>query len=93
MEGSQAGDSLVFFYSGHGSRERDKDHDEADGVDETLCPTDYETAGKIVDDEINAAIVRPLPYGSRIHHHWSFHREKPRLYIWGDDTPNHSEKG
>ncbi|XP_062079499.1 metacaspase-3-like isoform X2 [Humulus lupulus] len=67
VEGSEAGDSLVFFYSGHGSRERDKDHDEADGVDETLCPTDYETAGKIVDDEINATIVRPLPYGATLH--------------------------
>ncbi|KAM6554535.1 hypothetical protein CsatB_015297 [Cannabis sativa] len=67
VEGSRAGDSLVFFYSGHGSRQQDKDHDEADGVDETLCPTDYETAGKIVDDEINATIVRPLPYGATLH--------------------------
>ncbi|KAF4373713.1 hypothetical protein G4B88_030056 [Cannabis sativa] len=67
LTGSRAGDSLVFFYSGHGSRQQDKDHDEADGVDETLCPTDYETAGKIVDDEINATIVRPLPYGATLH--------------------------
>ena len=47
MEGSQAGDSLVFFYSDHGSRERDKDHDEADGA------TDYETAGKIYSSSVN----------------------------------------
>ncbi|KAK9190875.1 hypothetical protein WN943_019485 [Citrus x changshan-huyou] len=35
--------------------------DEVDGYDETLCPIDFETQGMIVDDEINAILVRPLP--------------------------------
>ena len=38
-----------------------------DGYDETLCPLDFETQGMIVDDEINAAIVKPLPRGVRLH--------------------------
>ncbi|XP_076886689.1 metacaspase-1-like [Bidens hawaiensis] len=65
--GCQPGDSLVFHYSGHGSRQRNYNGDEADGYDETLCPLDHKTQGMIVDDEINATIVRPLPRGVKLH--------------------------
>ncbi|XP_017235750.1 metacaspase-2 isoform X2 [Daucus carota subsp. sativus] len=67
VESCQPGDSLVFYYTGHGSKERDFDGDEIDGFDEVLCPVDYQTAGKITDDEINATIVRPLPPGAKLH--------------------------
>ncbi|XP_057804002.1 metacaspase-3-like isoform X2 [Salvia miltiorrhiza] len=67
VEGSQAGDSLVFHYSGHGSQVRDRDGDEVDGYDEALLPVDYETEGRILDDELNATIVRPLPAGATLH--------------------------
>ncbi|GLU20850.1 hypothetical protein SLE2022_370280 [Rubroshorea leprosula] len=67
VQGCQPGDSLVFHYSGHGSQQRNYTGDEVDGYDETLCPSDFETQGMIVDDEINAAIVRPLPYGVKLH--------------------------
>lgn len=67
VQGCQPGDSLVFHYSGHGSRQRNYNGDEVDGYDETLCPLDFETQGMIVDDEINATIVRPLPQGVRLH--------------------------
>ncbi|XP_057495588.1 metacaspase-1-like [Actinidia eriantha] len=67
VQGCQPGDSLLFHYSGHGSRQRNFSGDEVDGYDETLCPLDFETQGMIVDDEINAAIVRPLPYGVKLH--------------------------
>lgn len=66
-QGSKAGDSLVFHYSGHGSRMRDQNGDELDGIDEALCPVDFETQGKILDDEINASLVRPIPYGATLH--------------------------
>ncbi|KAI3445740.1 hypothetical protein Pfo_002405 [Paulownia fortunei] len=66
VQGCQSGDSLVFFYSGHGSRVRDRDGDELDGYDESLVPVDYDTEGKILDDEINATIVRPLPKGATL---------------------------
>ncbi|XP_042492261.1 metacaspase-3-like isoform X2 [Macadamia integrifolia] len=61
------GDSLVFHYSGHGSQQPNLNGDEIDGYDETLCPLDYQTAGMIIDDEINAAIVKPLPRGATLH--------------------------
>ncbi|XP_061995980.1 metacaspase-1-like isoform X2 [Rosa rugosa] len=67
VQGCQPGDSLVFHYSGHGSRQRAYHDDEVDGYDETLCPLDFETQGMIVDDEINATIVRPLPHGVKLH--------------------------
>ncbi|KMZ61560.1 metacaspase 2 [Zostera marina] len=63
----QAGDSLVFFYSGHGVQEKDMDGDEIDGLDEAICPLDYATEGMITDDEINETIVRPLPTGVKLH--------------------------
>ncbi|KAM5554500.1 hypothetical protein ABKV19_022736 [Rosa sericea] len=67
VQGCQPGDSLVLHYSGHGSRQRAYHGDEVDGYDETLCPLDFETQGMIVDDEINATIVRPLPHGVKLH--------------------------
>ncbi|KAI3826850.1 hypothetical protein L1987_00908 [Smallanthus sonchifolius] len=67
VQGCQPGDSLVFHYSGHGSRQRNYNGDEVDGYDETLCPLDFETQGMIVDDEINATIVKPLPVGVKLH--------------------------
>ncbi|PHT98998.1 Metacaspase-2 [Capsicum chinense] len=54
----QPGDSLVFHYSGHGTQVRDQDGDEIDGNDESLCPVDYETEGRILDDEISNTIVQ-----------------------------------
>ena len=67
VQGVQPGDSLVFHYSGHGSQQRNYTGDEIDGFDETLCPLDFETQGMIVDDEINATIVKPLPRGAKLH--------------------------
>ncbi|MFX9844273.1 caspase family protein, partial [Acinetobacter baumannii] len=67
VQGCQGGDSLVFFYSGHGSQMKDQDGDELDGYDECLLPLDYEFEGKILDDEINATIVRPLPKDAKLH--------------------------
>ncbi|KAJ8540185.1 hypothetical protein K7X08_026574 [Anisodus acutangulus] len=67
MQGVQAGDSLVFHYSGHGLQQRNYTEDEVDGYDETLCPLDFKTQGMIVDNELNATLVRPLPCGAKLH--------------------------
>lgn len=40
-------------FSGHGTNISDKSKDEKDGLDECLCPLDYETHGIINDDTIN----------------------------------------
>ncbi|KAG9155346.1 hypothetical protein Leryth_023412 [Lithospermum erythrorhizon] len=67
VQGCKGGDSLLFYYTGHASKVRDTDGDERDGHDEALCPVDYETEGRILDDEINTTIVRPLPHGVTLH--------------------------
>lgn len=68
VQGAQAGDSLFFHYSGHGGTQRDEspETDEIDGQDETLIPVDYQSAGVIVDDEIHALLVAPLPQAVRL---------------------------
>ncbi|GFP98705.1 metacaspase-1 [Phtheirospermum japonicum] len=67
VHGCQTGDSLVFHYSGHGSQSQEFNGDEVDGHDEMLWPVDHEREGRILDDEINATIVRPLPRGAKLH--------------------------
>lgn len=60
------GDSLLFFYSGHGSQQANWNDREKDGFDETLVPVDAQTCGQLVDDEINEILVQPLPAGVRL---------------------------
>jgi hypothetical protein len=67
VQGCQPGDSLVFHFSGHGSQQINYNGEELDGYDETLIPMDFQTAGPIVDDDINSTIVRPLPVGVTLH--------------------------
>eukprot|EP01094_Clydonella_sp_ATCC50884_P017203 TRINITY_DN2950_c0_g1_i1.p1 TRINITY_DN2950_c0_g1~~TRINITY_DN2950_c0_g1_i1.p1 ORF type:complete len:375 (-),score=181.60 TRINITY_DN2950_c0_g1_i1:231-1355(-) len=68
VEGAKEGDSLFFHYSGHGGSVKDDtgESDEADGMDETFIPLDYKEAGMILDDEVHAILVAPLPEGVRI---------------------------
>lgn len=57
---SQAGDSLVFYFSGHGVRQPDFENNELDGYDETICPADFMQEGLISDNEIYSTIILPL---------------------------------
>ena len=61
------GTNLVFHFSGHGGQQRSRGRDEADGMDETLMPTDFSRAGPIVDNDLNAMLVQPLPHGVILH--------------------------
>ncbi|EIN07797.1 peptidase C14 [Punctularia strigosozonata HHB-11173 SS5] len=63
---AQPNDSLFFHYSGHGGQTKDLDGDEEDGYDEVIYPVDYQDAGHIVDDDMHAIMVRPLPPGCRL---------------------------
>ncbi|KAG9145506.1 hypothetical protein Leryth_025009 [Lithospermum erythrorhizon] len=76
----QPGDSLVFHYSRHGSKVGDSNGDEVDGHDELLCPVDYETEGRILDDEFNETIVRPFLVGAG-------------NFMWEDHRVRHAYKG
>jgi hypothetical protein len=67
VNGCDSGDSLVFHFSGHGVQKLDMNDDEVDGYNEALCPVDFEQSGKILDDEINEMIVRPLGRGVKLH--------------------------
>ena len=59
-------DSLVITFSGHGTYQPDTDGDEADGLDEALCPYDLQTNGAaLIDDEIKALFATRKP-GVRI---------------------------
>ncbi|XP_065871819.1 metacaspase-1-like isoform X2 [Euphorbia lathyris] len=67
MEESKSGDSLVFYFSGHGLRQPDFEGDERDGMDECICPVDFMEAGMILDNQIYSTIVRPLIKGVTLH--------------------------
>lgn len=61
VHNAQAGDTVLFHYSGHGSRVRDRSGDESDGVDEVLVPVDYSTAGMIPDDWLREHVCAKVP--------------------------------
>ncbi|KAL3567660.1 hypothetical protein D5086_030311, partial [Populus alba] len=67
VKGCQAGDSLVFYFSGHGLSQPDFEGDERDGFAENICPVDFMTEGMIVDNDINSTIVWPLKKGVTLH--------------------------
>lgn len=46
------GDCLFFHYSGHGTHVDDTNGDEEDGQDEALVPVDVQTAGLLLDDDL-----------------------------------------
>merc|ERR1712137_1065973 len=66
VSGAQPGDSLFFHYSGHGGQEADKTMLEEDGLNETVIPFDYPTAGQIPDDDIHKLLAKSLPAGVRL---------------------------
>jgi hypothetical protein len=54
---ARAGDSIVFYYSGHGTRVANVGTDfEVDGLDEAIVPHDFPTAGFITDDTFKAVL-------------------------------------
>lgn len=59
LKDCKSGDSLFFSYSGHGGSIKDKNGDESDGKDETLCFMDQ----NMVDDELKEILIDKLPEG------------------------------
>jgi hypothetical protein len=66
VDGATIGDTLWFQYSGHGSHQRaTNDAHEDDDQDESLCPIDMDTAGMLLDNEIQACLSL-APAGCKI---------------------------
>lgn len=60
---TQPGDTLFFHFSGHGTQvPADDPHEEADGLDEAIVPTDMNI---IVDDDLRVIFCR-LPLGAHL---------------------------
>ncbi len=49
LKGNEKGDQLCFYYSGHGTKVIDQNHDERTGYDEAICTYDMRL---ILDDDI-----------------------------------------
>jgi metacaspase-1 len=64
VTGAESGDVLVFHYSGHGSQVRDSEGDELkDGLDEIICPWDFDWDGKYIKDDDLAELFGRLKKG------------------------------
>jgi len=65
IDNAKSGDFLVFHYSGHGSQIRDRNGDESlqDGLDELICPYDFNWDGKYIIDDDLYKIFKSLPQG------------------------------
>ena len=61
VAGAGPGDLLFLHYSGHGGQLPERvAGSEATGMDDTVVPVDYETAGMLRDDDLRALLVEPL---------------------------------
>jgi hypothetical protein len=65
----KAGDTLIFYYSGHGANINDRNGDETDGKDEVLVPLDYNANGVISDDWLFTNMANKVPQNATL---WSF---------------------
>jgi hypothetical protein len=60
VKDTKPGDVVWLHYSGHGSNKKDSTGDEDDNMDETIIPSDYKSAGIILDDDINNLLCLPI---------------------------------
>ncbi|KAJ3029059.1 UNVERIFIED_CONTAM: hypothetical protein HDU68_000272 [Siphonaria sp. JEL0065] len=66
VSNTNPGDELFFSYSGHGGQIDDDDNDRESGLDCTLCPVDFDTAGEIRSDDCHKYLVAALPEGVKL---------------------------
>lgn len=90
---SVAGDTIFFHFSGHGSQLLDDDEDEADGLDECICPADSIITGDyITDDVIRERLIDPAAVrGIRVRMvldccHSGTGADLPWVWTWGNKT-------
>eukprot|EP00667_Euglena_gracilis_P009399 EG_transcript_9548 len=68
MAGVEAGDTVVFHFSGHGSQVIQADAaTQEDCLHDCLCPADMDWAGNaLTDEELDRALVHDCPPGVRV---------------------------
>lgn len=66
VDGAAPGDMLFFHFSGHGSQMVDKNAEEADGLDEIICPVDLNWVDKVIKDDDLKAIFDKVPNGAEL---------------------------
>ncbi|KAI5819663.1 p20 subunit of caspase [Pyronema omphalodes] len=72
VKDAKPGDTLFFFFHGHGSYMVDLDGDEPGCFDSAICPVDYRnprtkfTDNLLSDDDIHRFMVKPLKPGVRL---------------------------
>jgi hypothetical protein len=59
--GADRGDVIVITFSGHGTYAPDDNDEEADGLDEALCPHDIKRGNVLIDDEISQLFAERAP--------------------------------
>jgi hypothetical protein len=63
--GLRPGENVMFHYSGHGGRVRDKNGDEVTGLDSCIYPVNGGRMETIIDDELRSALAMRIPAGSK----------------------------
>lgn len=68
---TKSGDTVFVHYSGHGSQLRDTNGDESTnldtvGMDDCICPADFQTQGFILDDTLKEILVNKIPVGAKL---------------------------
>ena len=56
IDRSDGNDHILYYHSGHGTQMKDKNGDEADGMDEVLCNYDFSNNNALRDDDLAEAI-------------------------------------
>lgn len=69
VSNNEKGDSLVFYYAGHGSNVQDLNGDESDGRDESIVPLDFNSSGLIKDDYLFSNLISKVINGVNL---WCF---------------------
>jgi hypothetical protein len=53
-------DTLLVYYSGHGTRISDSNNDEISGLDSVIVPLDVRSQGYIIDDSLRAIFIQAV---------------------------------
>jgi chaperonin cofactor prefoldin len=66
LRSSNAGDTVVIQYSGHGTSVPCYDGTEEDGKNEALCPLDMDRVGMLIDDELHDIMFNNIKDGVKL---------------------------